>query len=139
VSFQKNGVEQPSFIGEGSVTGKNIYRGAFSYIGNKVSIGNNVKIYPHCFIGDNVTIGDHTIIHANVKIYAGTQIGSACEIHSGAVVGSAGFGFAPQADGSYKAIPQLGSVIIKDRVSIGANTVLDCATLFGDATIITKA
>ncbi len=136
VSFQKTGIEQPSFIGEGSVTGSHLYRGAFSYIGSKVTIGNNVKIYPHSFIGDNVTIGDNTIIHANVKVYAGTQIGKNCELHSGAVIGSAGFGFAPQPDGSYKTIPQLGIVIIKDNVSIGANTVLDCATLFGDATVI---
>lgn len=136
VSFQKTGIEQPSFIGEGTVTGTHIYRGAFSYIGSKVKIGNNVKIYPHTFIGDGVTIGDNTIIHANVKVYAGTQIGKNCELHSGAIIGSAGFGFAPQPDGSYKAIPQLGTVIIKDNVSVGANTVLDCATLFGDATVI---
>jgi UDP-3-O-[3-hydroxymyristoyl] glucosamine N-acyltransferase len=138
VSFQKTGVEEPSFIGEGSATGAGIYRGAFSYIGNQVTIGSNVKIYPHSYIGDNVTIGDNTIIHANVKVYAGTQIGRHCEIHSGAVIGSAGFGFAPQPDGSYKAIPQLGTVVIKDHVSIGANTVLDCATLFGDATVINE-
>jgi UDP-3-O-[3-hydroxymyristoyl] glucosamine N-acyltransferase len=116
--------------------GKNIYRGAFSYIGSNVTIGDDVKIYPHVFIGDNVTIGNHTILHANVKLYADTKIGSNCVIHSGTVIGSDGFGFAPQEDGSYKTIPQLGNVIIEDHVSIGANTVIDCATLFGDATII---
>ena len=35
VSYQKTGVEQPSFIGERSSTGDNVYRGAFSYIGHK--------------------------------------------------------------------------------------------------------
>src|SRR6476620_4809821 len=34
ISFQKSGIEQPSFIGEKSSTGAGIYRGAFSYIGN---------------------------------------------------------------------------------------------------------
>ncbi len=57
-------------------------------------------------------------------------------IHSGTVIGSDGFGFAPQEDGSYKTIPQLGNVIIEDNVTIGANTVVDCATLYGDSTII---
>lgn len=136
VSFQKTGIEQPSFIGEKSVVGDNIYRGAFSYIGNNVRIGKNVKIYPHVFVGDDVIIGDHTILHPNVKLYAGTKIGNNCVIHSGTVIGSDGFGFAPQEDGSYKTIPQLGNVIIEDNVAIGANTVIDCATLFGDATII---
>src|SRR6478736_879880 len=136
INFQKVGVEEPSFISKNATVGKNIYRGAFSYIGNNVTVGDNVKIYPHVFIGDNVTIGSNTILHANVKLYADTKIGNNCMIHSGTVIGSDGFGFAPQEDGSYKTIPQLGNVIIEDNVSIGANTVIDCATLFGDSTII---
>lgn len=136
ISFQKSGIEQPSFMAENSTIGKNLYRGAFSYIGSNVKIGDNVKIYPHAYIGDNVVIGNHTIIHPGVKIYADTKIGNNCVIHSGAVIGSDGFGFAPKDDGSYKTIPQLGSVIIEDNVTIGGNTVIDCATLFGDATII---
>lgn len=136
ISFQKTGVEQPSYAGEHFVAGENIYRGAFSYIGNNVRVGNNVKIYPHVFVGDGVVIGDNTILHPHVKLYAGTRIGSHCEIHAGTVIGSDGFGFAPQEDGTYKAIPQMGNVIIEDNVSIGANTVIDCATLAGDSTII---
>lgn len=136
VSFQKSGIEQPSFIGENSSVGKNVYRGAFSYIGNNVKIGDNVKIYPHVYIGDNAIIGDNTILHSSVKLYADTRIGKNCVIHSGAVIGSDGFGFAPQENGTYKAIPQLGNVIIEDNVAIGGNTVIDCATMFGDSTLI---
>lgn len=136
ISFQKVGVEEPSFMGKNVTVGESIYRGAFSYIGSNVTVGDNVKIYPHVFIGDDVTIGNDTILHANVKLYAGTKVGNNCVIHSGTVIGSDGFGFAPQEDGSYKTIPQLGNVIIEDNVAIGANTVIDCATLYGDATII---
>jgi len=136
VSFQKSGVEQPSFMSESATIGKDFYRGAFSYIGNNVKIGDGVKIYPHAYVGDNVVIGNHCILHSGVKIYADTKIGNHCVIHSGCVIGSDGFGFAPQEDGTYKTIPQLGTVIIEDHVAIGANTVIDCATLFGDATIV---
>ncbi len=136
ISFQKSGVEQPSFIGEETTVGKSIYRGAFSYIGSNVKVGDNAKIYPHVFVGDDVVIGNNVILHPNVKLYSGTKIGNNCVIHSGTVIGSDGFGFAPQEDGTYKAIPQLGNVIIEDNVTIGANTVIDCATLFGDSTII---
>ncbi|HRE66726.1 MAG TPA: UDP-3-O-(3-hydroxymyristoyl)glucosamine N-acyltransferase [Cyclobacteriaceae bacterium] len=136
ISFQKSGIEQPSFQSETATAGKNIYRGAFSYIGSQVKIGDNVKIYPHVFIGDNTIIGNNTILHPNVKIYAGSRIGNNCVIHAGTVIGSDGFGFAPQEDGSYKTIPQLGNVLIEDNVTIGANTVIDCATMFGDSTII---
>jgi len=138
ISFQKTGVEEPAFIGKGSVVGEKIYRGAFSYIGSNVKIGNNVKIYPHAYIGDGVVIGDNTILNAGVKIYPDGQIGNNCIIHAGSVIGSDGFGFALQPDGTFKTIPQLGNVIIEDDVTIGANTVIDCATLYGDSTLINK-
>jgi UDP-3-O-[3-hydroxymyristoyl] glucosamine N-acyltransferase len=136
ISFQKTGIEQPSYLGEGSTVGQDIYRGAFSYIGSRTIVGKSVKIYPHVSIGDDCTIGDHTILHPGVKIYAGTRVGANCVIHSGTVIGSDGFGFAPQEDGTYKTVPQLGNVIIEDNVTIGANTVIDCATMFGDSTVI---
>ncbi len=138
ISFQKSGIEEPSFIGQKNTIGKNIYRGAFSYIGNNVTLGDNVKIYPHAYVGDNVVIGSDTILHSGVKVYSGSKVGNNCVIHSGTVIGSDGFGFAPQPDGTYKTIPQLGNVIIEDNVTIGGNTVIDCATMFGDATLIRK-
>ena len=132
------GIEQPSFQSATAIVGTGCYLGAFSYVGNNTKIGDDVKIYPQTYIGHNVTIGKNTIVYAGVKIYDGCTIGSGCVIHSGAVVGSDGFGFAPQQDGSYKTIPQLGTVNIEDNVSIGANTVIDCATMLGDHTLLKK-
>jgi len=134
ISYQKSGIEDPSFIGEGSSTGDDIYRGAFSYIGQNVIIGNNVKIYPHVYVGDRVMVGDNTILYPGVKVYPDVKIGSNCHIHAGAIIGSDGFGYAPEKDGTYKKIPQLGNVILEDNVDIGANTVIDCATM--ESTII---
>ena len=136
MSFQKSGIEEPSFIGDDCVVGEDVYRGAFSYIGHNVKIGKNVKIYPHTYIGDNAEVGDNTILNANVKLYPHTKVGFNCVFHSGVVIGSDGFGFAPQADGTYKTIPQMGNVIIGNHVDIGANSVIDCATFHGDATIV---
>ena len=138
VSFSKSGIEDPCFVGKNATIGSHIYRGAFSYIGHNVTIGNNVKIYPNTYIGDDCHIGDNTLIYAGAKLYAGTIVGNNCVIHSGAVLGSDGFGFAPQSDGSYKAIPQMGHVVLEDNVSIGANTTIDCATFAGDATRIKR-
>jgi UDP-3-O-[3-hydroxymyristoyl] glucosamine N-acyltransferase len=136
LNFSKKGVEQPVFVGENTTVGEEIYQGAFSYIGKNCKIGTNVKIYPHAYLSDNVTIGNNTIIYAGVKIYANCSIGNNCVVHSGAVIGSDGFGFAPQADGTYKTIPQLGNVILEDNVSIGSNSTIDCATM--GSTIIRK-
>ncbi|MFN8355722.1 MAG: UDP-3-O-(3-hydroxymyristoyl)glucosamine N-acyltransferase [Spirosomataceae bacterium] len=129
VTFSKMGIEEPAYLGKDTVIGDGAYRAAFSYVGNRCTIGQNVKIYPHAYIGDNVVIGNNTVIHSGVKIYDNCVIGSFCTLKANAVIGSDGFGFAPQPDGSYKAIPQLGNVIIEDNVSVGANTTIDCATM----------
>ena len=136
VKNNKVGREQPYFIGDSSKIGENEYIGAFTYVGENVTIGNNVKIYPNSYIGDNSIIGDNTVIFAGVKIYSETKIGKNCKIHSGAIIGSDGFGFAPDEKGEFKAIPQIGNVIIEDNVDIGATSTIDRATL--GSTIIRK-
>ena len=129
IANSKVGREQPHFIGEGVTIGESEYIGAFAYIGKNSKLGKNVQIYPNTYIGENVTIGDGTIIHPGAKIYNDTVIGQRCVIFANAVIGGDGFGFAPQFDGSYKRIPQLGNVVIEDDVSIGSNTTIDCATM----------
>ena len=125
----KVGIEQPSFVSKSATLGEGIYLGAFAYIGDNVVIGNNVKIYPHVYVGDNAKIGDNTILYSGVKIYSDCKIGSSCILHSGAVVGADGFGFAPNPDGTYTKIEQIGNVILEDNVEIGANTTIDRATM----------
>ncbi len=132
----KTGIEQPSVISENVKYGENLYLGSFSYIGANVTIGNNVKIYPNCFIGDNSIIGNNVSIFAGTKIYSETEIGNNCAIYSGVIIGSDGFGFAPNADGTFTKIPQIGNVIIEDNVDIGSCTTIDRATM--GSTIIRK-
>ena len=136
IKLMKSGIEQPSVISEGVTYGSDLYLGSFSYIGKNTKIGNNVKIYPNSFIGDNVEIGDNTILFAGARIYSESIIGKNCVIHSGTIIGSDGFGFAPNQDGSYSKIPQIGNVIIEDNVEIGSCTTVDRATL--GSTIIRK-
>ncbi|MGQ2985352.1 UDP-3-O-(3-hydroxymyristoyl)glucosamine N-acyltransferase [Flavobacterium sp.] len=136
VKLMKSGIEQPSVISEGATYGDGLYLGSFCYIGKNVKIGENVKIYPNTFVGDNVVIGDNTILFAGVRVYSETEIGNNCTIHSGSIIGSDGFGFAPNEDGSYTKIPQIGNVIIEDNVDIGSCTTVDRATM--GSTIIKK-
>jgi UDP-3-O-[3-hydroxymyristoyl] glucosamine N-acyltransferase len=136
VKLMKSGIEQPSVISDGVTYGPDLYLGSFCYVGKNVTIGKNVKIYPNTFIGDNVSIGDNCVFFAGVRIYSETEIGNNCSIHSGTIIGSDGFGFAPQEDGTYVKVPQIGNVIIEDDVEIGACTTVDRATL--GSTIIRK-
>jgi UDP-3-O-[3-hydroxymyristoyl] glucosamine N-acyltransferase len=132
----KVGIEQPSVLSENVKYGENFYLGSFAYIGSNVIMGDNVKIYPNCFIGDNVVIGDNVTIFAGVKVFSETEIGNNVSVHSGAVLGGDGFGFAPNLDGTFSKIPQIGNLIIEDNVNIGAGTTIDRATM--GSTIIRK-
>ena len=122
-------IEQPSFIDNSAVIGSDLYLGAFAYIGKNVEIGNNVVIYPNVYLGDNVKIGSNTVLHPGVSIYFGCKIGENCIIHAGTVVGSDGFGFAPNSEGVFQKIPQIGNVIIENNVEIGSNCAIDRATM----------
>jgi UDP-3-O-[3-hydroxymyristoyl] glucosamine N-acyltransferase len=132
---QKSGIDAKASISKTAKTGESCYIGDFAFVGENSKIGDNVKIYPQAYVGDNVTIGDNTILYPGVKIYNDCIIGEDCIIHAGTVIGSDGFGFAPT-DADYKKIPQIGNVIIEDKVEIGANCAIDRATM--GSTIIRK-
>ncbi len=129
IRLDKQGIEEPNFIHPTAKIGKNVYIGAFAYIGPNVAIGDDSKIYPHSYIGDNVSIGIKSTLYAGARIYFDCVIGNNVIIHSGAIIGSDGFGFAPQEDGSYHKVSQIGNVVIEDQVEIGANTTIDRATM----------
>lgn len=123
------GVEQPSFVAEGVEIPADVYIGAFAYVGAGAKLAPGVKIYPQTYVGPGVTLGEGTVLYPGVKVYHGCRIGARCIIHAGAVIGADGFGFAPDADGVYHKIPQIGIVEIEDDVEIGANTTIDRATM----------
>ncbi len=133
---QLTGIQEPSWIAKSAKVGEKVFVGAFTYIGENVVIGNNVKIHPHVYVGNNVKIADNTILHPGVKVYHDCAIGANATIHAGSVIGSDGFGFAPQTDGSFKKVPQIGNVVVEDYVEIGANVTIDRATI--GSTVIRK-
>ncbi len=101
--------------------------GPYVVIGKEVRIAANVIIGAGSYIGSRVQIGENTLLWPHVNIYSDTNIGKECEIKSGAVLGGDGFGFAPTKTGWHK-IPQLGKVILGDKVSVGSNTTIDCGS-----------
>ena len=91
-------------------------------------VGEGVYVGPAAVVGEGVILEERTRVEAGAILVAGTRCGARCRIGPGAVVGSAGFGYAPTADG-WQAIPQVGVVVLEDDVEIGANTTVDRATL----------
>lgn len=132
----QSGINKLAFVHPSAKIGKNVFIDAFAYIAENVIIADGSKINTQTFIGSNSKIGENCTFFPGVKIYHNSIIGNRVMIHSNTVIGSDGFGFAPQKDGTYNKIPQIGNVIIEDDVEIGANTTVDRATM--GSTIVKK-
>lgn len=122
------GIMAGAFIGEGVTIGSEvtIYPGA--YIGDGVIIGDRATIHPNVTLYEGVMLGNDVTLHAGVSVREGSRIGNRVTIHNGSVIGGDGFGYAPNDEDWFK-IPQIGIVIIEDDVEIGSNSTVDRAAL----------
>ncbi len=122
-------------IAETAQIEENVELGANTVVADGAKIGNGCRIGANSYIGINVEIGENCRFYPNVNIYENTKIGDNVILHSGAIIGADGFGFLLHEGQQFK-LPQVGNVIIKDNVEIGANSCIDRATL--GSTIIGK-
>ncbi|MDH5640236.1 MAG: UDP-3-O-(3-hydroxymyristoyl)glucosamine N-acyltransferase [Nitrospira sp.] len=124
----------PRGIAENMVQGTDVRIGdtpsiwPFVTLGDRVTIGARVTLYPGVFVGSDSTIGDDSILYPNVVVREGCTLGARVVVHSGTVIGADGFGYV-QHQGRHHKIPQIGGVIIEDDVELGANVTVDRATL----------
>ncbi|WP_419419877.1 UDP-3-O-(3-hydroxymyristoyl)glucosamine N-acyltransferase [Legionella sp. D16C41] len=127
------GIHPSAVIAADVKLGKNISIGPYVTIESGTIIDDHCILKSHVSIGKNVKIGRDTTIHSHVTVYDNTEIGQRVCIHASSVIGSDGFGYI-FVDGQHLKVPHKGKVIIESDVEIGANTVIDRATL--DATCI---
>ncbi|GEK08699.1 UDP-3-O-(3-hydroxymyristoyl)glucosamine N-acyltransferase [Pseudoalteromonas sp. McH1-7] len=123
-----DGIHDSAIISATATLGKDVSVGANAVIEDGAVIGDGVEIGPGCFIGKYTKIGTRTKLWANVTVYHEVQIGEDCLFQSGSVIGSDGFGYANE-KGEWVKIPQVGTVIIGDRVEVGASTSIDRGAL----------
>jgi len=121
------GIHASAVIGKNVVLGKNVTIMAQAVIDDNARVGDYTIIYPQVYIGQGAAVGDHTIIYPNVTIREFCVIGSHTIIHANTAIGSDGFGF-NTVQGRHEKVPQVGNVVIGNRVEIGANVGIDRAT-----------
>jgi len=102
--------------------------GPYCVVGEKVRLGPRSVLQGLNHVGAHCQLGDDVNLFPNVTLYPGTQVGHRVRIHSGTVVGSDGFGYVLD-DGVHRKVPQIGNVIIRDDVEIGANVTIDRGAL----------
>lgn len=131
----KTGIHPSAWVSEEASLGRDVYIGPGVTIEEGVRIGDGTKIYANTSVERQVQIGKNCLIFNGVSIYPDCVIGDQVTLHAGVIVGSDGFGFAPQGS-AYDKVAQIGNVIIEESVEVGANTVIDRATL--GSTVIRK-
>jgi len=115
-------IDRDAVIGDGS------YVGAGTIIKSGAVLGNKCLIMENALIDSDVILGDECVINPGVVISHKSTIGNRVQIGSGTVIGGEGFGYLPDGDKILK-VPQVGSVVIEDDVSIGANCCVDRGTM----------
>ena len=127
------GVARTAAVAAGARMAASASIGERVVVDDGATIGDAVVVHPGVVIGARCSIGARTVIHPNAVLYPGTIVGDDCVIHAGAVLGADGFGIAESGAGWVR-IPQIGCVVLGNRVEVGANTTIDRGAL--DDTVI---
>ncbi|MFZ1814464.1 MAG: UDP-3-O-(3-hydroxymyristoyl)glucosamine N-acyltransferase [Rhizobiaceae bacterium] len=134
----ETGISARAHISDGVTLEENVIIEAGAVIGRGAAIGRGSRVLANAVIGENVQIGRNTTIGAGTTV-THAFIGDNVILHPGVRVGQDGFGFA-MGPGGHEKIPQVGRVIIQDKVEIGANATVDRGanrdTVIGEGTKI---
>ncbi|MCE3009510.1 MAG: UDP-3-O-(3-hydroxymyristoyl)glucosamine N-acyltransferase [Proteobacteria bacterium] len=103
--------------------------GPYCVVGEGASIGEHAVLSAHVVVENQALVGSKTFLHPHVVIGAFCEIGHQVEIHSHTTIGSDGYGYVSDPQDQHHKIPQIGKVVIEDRVEIGASCAIDRATL----------
>lgn len=128
------GVHPSAVVGRDCEIGAGSAIGPLAVLGRGVTVGRDTTIMAGAVVEHGAVIGDRTVIHPNATIGYDCRIGDDVIVQSNAVIGAEGYGFAQDEKGRSHRIPQLGTVVIEDRVSVGAGTCIDRAT-YGETRI----
>jgi len=123
------GISPRAEIDPSAVIGKDVRIGAFCVIGPRARLDDNVVLHPHVVVYPGARVGARTVVHAGAIIREECSVGADAVIQNGAIIGADGFGYTPRPGIGLVAVPQVGTVVLADRVDIGANACIDRATL----------
>jgi len=124
-------IHPSAVVDESVVVPKDTVIGAGTIIGPRVILGDHCVLMSNVVVEEDAIIGDRTVLHPSVVVGYGCHIGSHVIIRAGTIIGSEGFGFAQDEKNKHHRIPQMGSVVIEDRVVIGANCCIDRGAFHG--------
>ncbi len=122
------GIHPTAIVRESAQVDASAHVGPYCVLGPNVRIGARSVLQAGDYVGANCQLGEEVNLFPNVTLYPGTEIGNRVRVHSSTVIGSDGFGYVQ--DGAiHRKVPQIGNVIIRDDVEIGAGVTIDRGAL----------
>jgi len=122
------GVHPTAIVAANAQVDASAHVGPFCVVGERVRVGRRTVLRGANHLGANCVLGEDVNLFPNVVLYPRTEVGSRTRIHSGTVIGSDGFGYVLEG-GAHLKVPQIGNVIIREDVEIGANVTIDRGAL----------
>jgi UDP-3-O-[3-hydroxymyristoyl] glucosamine N-acyltransferase len=122
------GIHPSAIIASSAQVDSTAHIGPYCVLGENVHVGAKSVLQGGNYVGADCKLGQEVNLFPNVVLYPGTEVGDRVRIHSGTVVGSDGFGYVFD-NGSHLKVPQIGNVIIREDVEIGANVTIDRGAL----------
>lgn len=124
----------PSAVVDGEISrGRDVWIGPGAIVCGGAALADGVRLLAGAYVGRDAQIGARTLLHPRASVLDECVIGDDCVLQAGCVVGSDGFGFVRVGAEQIK-IPQIGNVVVGDRVEIGACSTIDRAVT-GSTTI----
>jgi UDP-3-O-[3-hydroxymyristoyl] glucosamine N-acyltransferase len=122
------GIHPSAVVASSAQVHPSVHLGPWCHISEKAVLGPGCVLRGGNHIGAGCVLGENVDLFPNVVLYPNTEVGHRVRIHSGTVIGSDGFGYVLDG-GLHRKVPQIGNVIIREDVEIGANVTIDRGAL----------
>lgn len=122
------GIHETAIVSPGAKVDASAHVGPYCVVDKDVQLGPRSVLHGLNHVGTGCKLGEEVHLFPNVVLYPGCEVGDRVRIHSGSIIGSDGFGYVSDS-GSHRKVPQIGNVIIRDDVEIGANVTIDRGAL----------
>lgn len=122
------GVAPTAIVEAGAQLGPDVALGPYAVVEEDAVVGEGTCIGPHTVVSSGARVGSSCVIGGSCSILGFVRMGDGVRVLEGTRLGTDGFGYAA-AEGDAVRVPQVGRLVIGDRVEIGANVTIDRGTL----------
>ena len=122
-------IDASASVHPSAVIAANVHIGPNVTVAKDARIGAGSIVMAGSFIGEGSSLGVDCQVHPNVTIQHHVRLENRVLVQAGAVIGADGFGFRRTSNHQHVRLPHIGTVIIEDDVEVGANSVIDRATI----------